>query len=299
MAGDKWRHRTLDLDTRHLSHVTFMGYVDFILNLAGLLLWLNWRSVRFDPLVKRTPATLMGTLRPAAPKKIRRWHLLVFLVGLLLLRALIYFWIGGMTGWTAQLNLEVVVLSFRSDWFERILLFSFLSFGLALGIFYVGLLFLSLLKGPDPIHRLIKIPLGRVDDWPAWAKILLPLLGGAVFWWSLTWLLSALQICPPPVSMAQRIEQALVIGLGSYLVWKFPLVALLLLHLLSSYIYFGKHPVWNYVAVTAQKLLQPLGKIPLRAGRLDFAPLLTLALVFFAAELAGHGLVLLYARLPF
>ena len=60
-----------------------MGYVDFILNLAGLLLWLNWRSVRFDPLAKRTPATLMGTLRPAAPKKIRRWHLLAVIAGLL------------------------------------------------------------------------------------------------------------------------------------------------------------------------------------------------------------------------
>lgn len=40
-----------------------MDIVDLILNLAGLLLWLNWRSLRFDPLVKRTPATLMGTLR--------------------------------------------------------------------------------------------------------------------------------------------------------------------------------------------------------------------------------------------
>ena len=47
-----------------------MGTVDFILNLAGLLLWLNWRSNRFDPLVRRSPATLMGTLRPAAPKKL-------------------------------------------------------------------------------------------------------------------------------------------------------------------------------------------------------------------------------------
>ena len=81
-----------------------MGYVDFILNLAGLLLWLNWRSVRFDPLEKRTPATLMGTLRPAEPKKLRRWHLLVVLVGLLVLRGFIYRWIGGMTGWTGQLN---------------------------------------------------------------------------------------------------------------------------------------------------------------------------------------------------
>ena len=71
-----------------------MGYVDSILNLAGLLLWLNWRTIRFDPLEKRTPATLMGTLRPAAPKKIRRWHLLAVIAGLLVLRAAAYRWIG-------------------------------------------------------------------------------------------------------------------------------------------------------------------------------------------------------------
>ena len=65
-----------------------MGIIDFILNLAGLLLWLNWRSIRFDPLAKRRPATLMGTLRPASPQKNQRWHLLVFIAGLLLLRAL-------------------------------------------------------------------------------------------------------------------------------------------------------------------------------------------------------------------
>ena len=29
-----------------------MGIVDFILNLAGLLLWLNWRSGGFDPLAQ-------------------------------------------------------------------------------------------------------------------------------------------------------------------------------------------------------------------------------------------------------
>lgn len=284
-----------------------MGYVDFILNLAGLLLWLNWRSIRFDPLEKRTPATLMGTLRPAEPKKMRRWHLLVFIVGLLTLRALIYRWIGGMTGWTAQLNLDVVVLSFRSDLLGRIMLFSFLSFALALGIFYVVLLFLSLLKGPDPIRRLIKIPLGGLDDWPAWAKVLLPLVGGAVCWWSLTWLLSWQQICPPPVSMAQRIEEALVIGLASYLLWKFPLVALLFLHLLNSYIYFGKHPVWNYVDVTSRKLLRPLKQIPLRAGRVDFAPLMGIVIIFFVSRLLENGvemwgipgLIKIYGRLPF
>ena len=39
-----------------------MGLIDFILNLAGVLLWLGWRSIRFDPLGRSTPATLVGTL---------------------------------------------------------------------------------------------------------------------------------------------------------------------------------------------------------------------------------------------
>lgn len=274
-----------------------MDYVDSILNLAGLLLWLNWRSIRFDPLMKRTPATLMGTLRPAAPQKFHRWHLLLFLAGLLFLRAMAYRWIAPF--WIGKLDLGVIVPPFRSDQFFGMLLFSFFSFGLALGVFYLCLLPFSLLGGPDPIHRLVKIPLGRVDVWPRWLKFLLPLLVASVLWWLLSWLLVWLHICTPPVSVAHRIEQSLVIGLGSYLVWKFPLGALLALHILSSYIYFGKHPFWNYVKLTAQELLRPLEKIPLRLGRVDFAPVLAIAIIFCAAEFAGRALNLLHLRLPF
>ena len=274
-----------------------MGYVDFILNLAGLLLWLNWRSVRFDPLAKRTPATLMGTLRPAAPKKIRRWHLLAFLAGLLFLRAIIYRWI--VPFWIGKLDLGVVALSFRSDWFGGMLVFSFLSFGLMLGIIYVGLIFLSLVAGPEPIHSVVKIPLGRVDGWSRWVKILLPLFAGALCWWVASWLLVWLQILPPPVSVAQRLEQSLVIGLGGYLIWKFPVGGLLALYLLNSYVYFGKNPFWKYVNVTAQKILLPLKRIPLRLGKVDFAPVLGIAGVFFAAEGIGRWLAWAYARLPF
>ncbi len=274
-----------------------MAYVDFILNLAGLLLWLNWRSLRFDPLTKRTPATLMGTLRPASPKKLRRWHFVLFIVGLLFLRAVVYRWLAPF--WVGKLDLGVTVPPFRSDSFEVMLAFSFFSFGLALGIFFVGLLLLSLLQGPEPIHGLVKIPLGRVDGWPRWAKILLPLLAAAVAWWLAGWLLIRLQILPPPISVAQRLEQSLVIGLNGYLVWKFPVGAILALHLLNSYIYFGRHPFWKYVNATAQKLLRPLKSIPLQLGRVDFAPLVGIALVFLATEGAGRGLAWIYAKLPF
>jgi uncharacterized protein YggT (Ycf19 family) len=276
-----------------------MGLVDFILNLAGLLLWLNWRSVRFDPLGKRTPATLIGTLRRAEPRRWRRWHLLAALGGLLLLRAGFYWQIGSAAHWTGTLNLSVITLSFRSDFFARMLWFSFFSFGLTLGVFYLWLLLLSILAGPEPIHRLVRMQLGRIDGWPRGVKLFLPLAITAAFWQAASWLLTWLQIIPKPVSAAQQIEAALIVGLNSYLVWKYVIAALLALHLLNSYIYFGKNPFWSYVNAEARTLLSPLRALPLQAGKVDFAPVVGLALVFLVAELAGRGLFFLYGRLPF
>jgi len=281
--------------------------IDFILNLAALLLWLNWRSVRFDPLGQRTPATLIGTLRRAEPQRLRRWHSLVALAGLLLLRAGIYWQIGSAANWAGKLDLGVTALAFSSNLsgplpsFLRMLLFSTFSFGLLLGMFYLCLLLLSILAGPEspPFHRLVRLPLGDVDRWPRWAKVLLPFVVTAVFWWLASWLLAWLQVIPQPVSPAQRFEASLVIGLGSYLSWKYLAGALLALHLLNSYIYFGKHPFWAYVNAEAQALLSPLRALPLRAGKVDFAPVVGIALVFLAAELAGRGLFFLYGRLPF
>jgi uncharacterized protein YggT (Ycf19 family) len=111
--------------------------------------------------------------------------------------------------------------------------------------------------------------------------------------------LAWLAIVPPPVSAAHRIEESLIIGLGSYLAWKFAAGALLVLHLLNSYIYFGKHSFWYYVGAEAQTLLRPLRAVPLRAGKADFAPVVGIVLVFLFAELAERGLAVLYARLPF
>lgn len=282
-----------------------MAYVDFILNLAGLLLWIKWRSLPFDPIHKRTPATLVGTLRRAAPSRFRRWHLLAIIGGLLGLRAVIYWWIGPAFPqvWVGKLDLGVTILPFRSDVFGRALAFSICSFALMLVIFYVCLLLLSILnqKSADagPIRQLVRMPLGGVDTWPCWAKIILPFAGTTLAWWLASWLLVRQEIIPAPISAAQCIVESVIIGLTSYLVWKFPAAALLVLRLLNTYIYFGKHPFWNYVNTTAQALLAPLSRIPLRLGKADFAPVVGIALVFLAAELAKRALVWLYTRLPF
>ena len=279
-----------------------MGFVNFILNLAALLLWVKWRSLPFDPFNKRTPATLVGTLRRAAPSRFRRWHLLVVIALLLLGRAALYRLLGPAIHWTGRLDLGVITLWFRSDLFGRTLAFSISSFGLALGIFYLWLLLLSLLNQKSatagPIHQLVRMPLGGIDGWPRWAKIIAPFAGTTLAWWLASWLLVWQQIIPEPVSAAHRIEASLVIGLGSYLAWKFLAAALLVLRLLNTYIYFGKHPFWNYVNTTALALLAPLSRIPLRLGRADFAPVVGIAVVFLAAELLERGLVWLYTRLP-
>jgi len=277
-----------------------MGLVNFILNLAGLLLWLSWRSVRFDPLGKRMPATLIGTLRRAEPQRLRRWHLLAALGGLLFLRAVFYWQIGSEAGWVAgKLNLGILELSFRSDSFGSILLFSILSFGLTLGVFYLWLLLFSILAGPEPFHRLIRIQLGFIDHWPRGIKFFLPLVLVAWLWWLASWVLAWLAIVPPPVSAMHRVEESLVVGLASYLAWEYAAGALLVLHLLNSYIYFGKHPFWNYVTAEAQTLLWPLRGLPLRVGKANFLPVVGMALVFLLAELAERGLAALYLRLPF
>ncbi|HEX9047136.1 MAG TPA: hypothetical protein VF988_08915 [Verrucomicrobiae bacterium] len=274
-----------------------MNLIDLLLNIAGLLLWLNWRANRFDPLVKRLPTTLMGTLRPAAPKRLQRWHMVAFLVVLLFLRAPIYQWIGWQTHWSAKLNLGVVVLWFQDTphWigYCRMLLFSFCSFGVILGIFYTWLLALSLLAGPTPIHGLVKIPLGRLDDIPRWAKAVLPFLVTAILWGLTSWLLVRVGVLPP-MPAGGRFQQSLVLGASTYLLWQYPLGAILVLHLLNSYIYFGKHPFWNYVDATAQTLLRPLKRIPLRAGKIDFAPLVGLAVLFLAARFVEKGVQLLH-----
>jgi len=220
-----------------------------------------------------------------------------------------YWLIGG--HWVGKLDVGVISISIPfhsslSDLYSGILLYSFLSFGLALGVVYLWLLLLSILAGPDPVHRLVRVQLGAIDRWPRWIKLLLPLVVASAVWWLATWLLTTMAIggnsrthfIPQPVSAAQRLESSLLVGLESYLVWKFVIGILLILHLLNTYLYFGKQPFWDYVNKTAHTLLRPLNKIPLRVGKVDFAPVAGLAIVFFAAEWLETLFRWLYVRLP-
>jgi uncharacterized protein YggT (Ycf19 family) len=290
-----------------------VGIIDFILNLAGLVLLLNWRAQPKDGSRLAPPATLVGTLRRADRPRLRSWQFPVILTALLVARALIYWQIGPAVNWTGILELGVVSVSFRSDYLWRMLLFSGLSFAVTFAVFYFWLILLSLLqpRATDAllVHSFIRANLGRVDAWPRPLKWLLPFLVTAVAWWVLSWILAYFGIVPKPVSAAHRFEQAAVIGLGSYLSWKYLIAGVLALHLLNSYIYFGRHPFWSYITAVAGQLLRPFRSLPLRYTRVDFAPLVILALVLVVAQIAERGVNLssqrrlpglrdLYVQLP-
>jgi hypothetical protein len=279
-----------------------VALIDFILNLAGLLLWLNARSLRFDPLVRTSVASLVGTLRRAAPSRLRAWHLLLLLLGLLFVRALLYVQIGPAVNWMPNLRLGAITISFRSDIFARMLLFSVMSFAVTLGVFYSWLLLLSLVNGrgteTDSMQRLVALHLGAVGRWPWPVRLILPLAIVVLCWLGLAVLLAQWNLLPPTVSFTHRLEQGVVLGLGVYLTWKFVIATVLVLFLLSSYVYFGNQPYWVFVNATGLNLVRPLAWLPVRVGKVDFTPVIVIALVFVASEFAERGLNLLYRRLP-
>jgi hypothetical protein len=141
-----------------------MALIDVILNLVGLLLWLNWRSTGFDALIKSTPTTLIGTLRRAEPSKVKGWYFLVAVVGLLFLRSWVNWQVGAAVDWMPTLKLGAISISFRSDLFWRAMLYSVLSFSVTLIIFYLWLLFFSIVNGRseegDPLQKLVRLHLG-------------------------------------------------------------------------------------------------------------------------------------------
>jgi uncharacterized protein YggT (Ycf19 family) len=276
-----------------------LNIIDLILNLAGLLLWLKWRDKGQE--LSGPRISLIATLRKAGPRQPRLWFLIA-LLALLVARPMLYWLLGSALDWTPRISLGVIAFPFRSEFFGRIFLFSFFSFGVALGIFYLCVLLLSILEDKnsptDPMQSLVRAQLGKLDLLPAFLKLILPWFVTLALWCLLNKPLVALGMLPAPKSFIHLLEQGAVVGLGIYLAWKYLIVGILLLHLLNSYIYFGAWPFWTFIDNSARRILKLIAWIPLRIGKLDFAPLAGMALVIFAAEYATRGLVWLYQRLP-
>jgi len=275
-----------------------MSLIDFILNVAGLLLWLNWRAVPWMALPP--PGTsLAATLKAAEPPR-PRWFYIACLGALVFGRSFFYWEIGPSLHWNPGIPLGPVTLAFRSDVFGRMALFSFLSFAGTLGIFYLWLILLSALNSgasdANPQQRLVRLHLGPLERWPNALKLLLPLCLMVMLWWAFNPLLAKMNMVPKS-SAWRLLAQGAVIGLAIYLALKFLVIGMLILHLINSYLYLGEYSFWKFVNTTARGLLRPFKLLPLQFGKVDFAPLLAIVVVALITELGRRSLLHLYLKL--
>ena len=274
-----------------------MSLVDFILNLAALLLWLNWRAIRLTA-AQPSVLSLASALKRAEPRRPNRWLYFVALILLLLTRSVFYWQVGRSVSWTPAIELGAIALHFRSDFFGRMLIFSAFSFAMALGILYLWFLLLVMVNrnvpDSDPVQRIIRLQLGRIAHWPAVIQLLFPVLAVAVLWVICHRAFVHLGLISPAASTGQLWQQAFVLGAGSLLVCKYLISGLLLIHILNSYVYLGNSPVWNFVETTGRNLLRPLRWLPLGIGKADLAPVVAIALTLLIGRFAADWLSLLY-----
>lgn len=270
-----------------------MFILDAILNIAAFLLWLNWRAHDRLPETGRGVTVLANLQRPRE-RSAKRWSSLGLMFALLVLRGLAGWHLGSLLDWTPAVDLGVVALPFFSSFPARMLLHSFFSFAVLLLIFHFWLLLVSALRtnelATDPMLKLVRRLLGRAEHFPVAVKLLLPFAAGFGGWLLLAPGFENMGMLPATKSFSHLVQQAFVCGFGAWLAWKYFLLVLLVLHIVNSYLYLGEHPVWNFIALTARKLLRPLARLPLSVGRVDFTPVAALALVWLLAAWLGGEL---------
>ena len=278
-----------------------LGLINLVLNLAGVVLWLRWREEVMLSSRRAAGGTLLGTLKRATMAPGSRWAWPGLLAALLILRALGYWQVGSAVRWTPSIDLGAVVISFRSDLLGRMVWFSLASLAVFIAGFYYWLFLISAVNrkvsDSDPVQSRVRAHLGILERLPAALKILLPFLLTGLLWVGVGQLLPQAGYPLPKCSLKQTLQQAPIFGLAGFLVWKYLITALLVLHLVNSYVFLGNAPFWSFVNVTSRNLLRPIGWIPLRLGRIDLAPLAGAALVLFLGEVATRGLPVLYERL--
>ena len=271
-----------------------MDLIHFILNAAAMLLWLSWRSHRFVPANDFRGGTLLSTLKKTERGQFNRKTLVTSLVTLLGLRAIFYWHIGTGVNWAPRMDFVVISIPYRCDFFDRMLLFSVLSFGCWLGIFAFAMLFLQLLNHrtgeTNPWQAIVKKHLGIVSDLPIGVRIFLPALTAFVLWLVLSYYLSYLLILELPGSWQHWVGQALVLAVTVHLLCTPLILAVMLLHMVNSYVYLGNYAFLAYINTTAQTLLKLIRRLPLRLGKIDLAPLVFSAIVLGLDIILRRGL---------
>lgn len=279
-----------------------MKWLDWMVDLAGLFLWLGWRGFGVLPVSARPALTLASNLRPAGRRDSHsRWALPGLLV-LLFGRALVHHEFPSRFAEAAVWSPGAVAVTFRSDLMGRMLVFSFLSWLLLTLQVYLAMAVLAGLRRKavelDPITRSLRAELGWFGRWPAFLGTLPVLAVLANLWAAGAGWLADLGLIPPLRSEAHRVQQSLVVALGLLPSLKWSLVAACLLRFLLDHVYLGASAFWDFCQVVGGRLSSWLEWLPLRIGAIDLRPLVAAGAFWGAAYFLEGAIPRLFQRLP-
>jgi uncharacterized protein YggT (Ycf19 family) len=192
-------------------------------------------------------------------------------------RAIVYRLLAPAASWTPKLDLLLVVPAFPNEHIASLSAFSLLSFLRMLIILYFWMLALVVINRSsgeaNPFQKILRLHLGAVGRLPWWIQLLVPLVAVAGLWMVLAPFLALLGVTSRMPGFLPLMEEGLLIGGALFLSLKYLLPAFLIVHLVISYVYFGRSALCEFVNLTAGNLLAPLRRMPLSVGRVDFAPL--------------------------
>lgn len=262
-----------------------MQLIDWILNLACILLWIDWRSGRLN----RHPHpiySLASTVRATERRMGSGLGSIAVMFLILLIRPLFYHTLGSRVEWTPDLDLIAISIPWRSDLMDRMYIYSTLSFLLAIGFFYAAMLLLGAvnrhLPDDDVMQRFVRLQLGWLEKLPWWMKLVLPSVVAGLAWVCGAPMLYGIGLLPTAPPSQGSWDSALAFALAPFLAWKWVLIVFFGLHWLNIYVYLGTHPVWPYISLTSRKLLRPLSFLTF--PKLDLAPAMGMVVVFVLAE---------------
>src|SRR5688500_5904850 len=167
-----------------------MNIINWILNIACVFLWIDWRSGRTGR--PQSVLSIASALRSTARDSTRGLGSVAALMAILFFRPFVYYSIGFAIIWTVSLNFLAVAIPWHSDLLSRMFLFSPIRSAITLGISYSWLLLLAAVNRPtgtaaaeEVMHRLIRGQLGLLFRIPWLLKPLLPSFIAAISWMAL------------------------------------------------------------------------------------------------------------------
>ena len=219
-----------------------MQIIDFILNLAAWILWVNGWMQFHNPTDIQRPLTLVGTLVGPSRRIGVAWIYLGGFLLILLLKTLLLHYLGAPVETSMAINFMLLIVYFKTG--TLVIMFwmalaSYLKFAM---IAYIWVWFLSRVSRKDLAENIVQglgASLGFLQHRHWVIQILSLILFGMLGWMFLGMVFAWLGVLPAISDVSHLIWQALCISACAWLSLYYLIIVVMILYLIHSYVHLG------------------------------------------------------------